>query len=100
MLEVASRACPHAGEHGMPSLVCAIKWEHGRVVVIRRTQPVALRRQQIAACDGPVGAFGADIASLLPFLKPGLLVIWIDPVRGEEAFRNRRATFLSCSQEP
>ena len=59
-----------------------------------------MRAQQIAARDGPLGARDAGIGGFFPFPKPGLVVVRVDPARGEKAFGYGRAAFLSRSQEP
>src|SRR3954453_1649618 len=99
MFEIAARACPHGCERGLPSLIGAIERQYGGVVIVRRPEPVALRRQKIATRDCPVGPFAAGIGDSLPFLEPGFLVLGIDSARGEEAFGNDGAAFLSCSQQ-
>src|SRR5437868_10675023 len=99
MFEIAARACPHGCERGLPSLIGTIERQHGGVVIVRRPQPVALRRQKIATRDCPVGPFVTGIGDSLPFLEPRVLVGGIDSARGEEAFGNDGAAFLSCSQQ-
>src|SRR3954453_16687776 len=100
MLDVAPRACPHGPKHALQLLVGRTEMKRRGLIVIDGSKPVTLCCQEITAVEGGIGALMAGVGHPSPFPIPGVLIPWIYPACGKEAFGSGRTALLSRSQQP
>jgi hypothetical protein len=84
-------------------LVIGVGWIENtgrRPIVVDRAQPVAPCGKHMAVAKRDIAAVMTGICDRLPFPVPGILVGKIDAIRSDPTFRKRRASLLSCGEEP
>jgi len=100
LIEIVAGAALHPRHHQLTALVAAIQMLRCGLIIADGTQPIALRGPAVATVQRAVAALMAGIGGLLPFKIPAVLVAWIDPARGAQAFGHRGAAILSRRQQP